>query len=101
MSATEPHPEGTVLRVKARAGGRRNELSGVQDGRLRVTVTQVPERGKANRAILKLLAKQLGVRGSQMELVAGENVPEKRLVVRGVTPSEIDRRIEEILAKLT
>lgn len=101
MSATEPHSEGTIIRIKARAGARRNGLTGIQDGRLRVSVTQAPEQGKANRAILKLLAKQLGLRGSQLELLSGQNNPEKRLLVRGAPPLEIDRLIEEKLSELT
>ena len=101
MSATELHSEGVVLRIKARAGGRLNGITGIQNGRLRVSVTQIPERGKANQAILKLLAKQLGLRGSQLELIGGENASEKRFLVRGITPQEIDRRIEDKLAKLT
>ncbi len=35
---------------------RRNEFLGEQDGALRVSVTQSPERGKANKAIVELFA---------------------------------------------
>jgi uncharacterized protein YggU (UPF0235/DUF167 family) len=95
--ALAPHPEGTVLPVRAHAGARRNEVGGEQDGMLRVSVTQAPEKGKANKAILTLLAKALGVRKSQIELTAGETSPNKRFLVRGLAPGELAARIEPLL----
>jgi len=99
--ATETHTEGTVLRIKVRAGGRGDSLAPIQNGRLRVTVTQPAERGKANRAVVKLLAKQLDVRSSQLQILRGETSAEKRLLIRGAIAEEVDRRIEEKLRELT
>ncbi len=101
MTATEPHESGTILRVKAQPGGRKNGISSLHHHQLRVAVTQVAERGKANRAIVKLLAKQLGLRGSEISLISGETAAVKRLLIRGYPPKEIDRRIEQIVAELT
>jgi len=78
----EPHPEGVVLPVRARPGARRNEVRGEQNGRLKVSVTQVAEKGKANKAILKLLGAALGVRRSQLELLSGDTSSEKRILIR-------------------
>ena len=41
---------GVVLPVKAQAGARRNAITGEHDGALKVAVSQVPEKGKANAA---------------------------------------------------
>ena len=68
----EPHADGTILPVRAHPGARRNEIRGVQDGMLKVSVTQAPEKGKANKAVIELLAKKLGLKKSQIELIAGE-----------------------------
>ena len=97
MIALEPHAEGTVLPVRAHPGARRNEIRGQQNGMLRVSVTQAPEKGKANKAIVALLAKGLALRKSQLELIAGETSPQKRFLVRDVTPEELSRRIERAL----
>jgi len=97
MIALEPHAEGTVLPVRAHAGARRNDIRGEQNGMLRVSVTQAPEKGKANKAIAALLAKGLSLRKSQLELIAGETSPQKRFLVRDVTPEELARRIEHAL----
>ena len=93
--ALEPHPEGTILPVRARAGARRNEVCGEQDGALKVSVTQAPEKGKANKALIALLSKALRVRKSQVQLIAGETSPQKRFLVRGVEPGELEDRIEQ------
>lgn len=87
------HPDGVVLPVKAQPGARKNELRGEQNGMLKVCVTQVAERGKANKAIVDVLAKELQLRRSQIELIAGELQPAKRFLVRQVTLAELAARI--------
>ena len=63
--ALEPHPDGTILPVRAQAGARRNEIRGEQDGMLKVCVTQSPEKGKANKALIGVLSRGLSLRKSQ------------------------------------
>ena len=89
----EQHAEGVVLPVRAHAGARRSELRGGQDGVLRVSVTQAPEKGKANKAIVELLAHELGLKKSQIELIAGETSPQKRFLIRDVSLDELARRL--------
>jgi uncharacterized protein len=94
----EPHADGTILPIRAHPGGRRNEIRGVQDGMLKVSVTQAPEKGKANKAVIELLAKKLGLKKSQIELIAGETSHQKRLLVRGIKSDELAERIGRALA---
>jgi len=97
MISLEPHADGTILPVRARPGARRNEIRGEQDGMLKVSVTQAPEKGKANKALVEVLAKGLSVRKGQVELVSGDTSSQKRFLIRGVTPDELSRRIEPLL----
>ena len=97
MIALEPHPEGTILPVRAQPGSRRNELRGEQDGMLKVCVTQSPEKGRANKALVELLSKSLGLKKSQIELIAGETSHQKRFMVRGITLQELAVRVEEAI----
>ena len=92
----ESHADGTILLVRAHPGARRNEIRGVQDGMLKVSVTQSPEKGKANKAVVELLSKTLGLKKSQIELVAGDTSHQKRLLVRGIDAADLARRIERI-----
>ena len=94
----EIHTAGTLLLVKAQPGARRNGPTGLQDGRLKVSVTQAPEKGKANKALIEVLAKAFGLRKSQIELVSGETSAEKKFLLRGVSPEELRPRLEAILA---
>ena len=52
-------------------------------GILRVKVTAVPEDGKANAALIKLLSKALGVPPSQISLVRGASARIKQLEISG------------------
>lgn len=94
MIRLEPHAEGTILPVRVRAGARRNEIPGEQDGMLKVSVTQSPEKGKANKALIEVLSKGLSLRKSQIELISGHTSPQKRFLVRDVTKDELAKRIE-------
>ncbi len=98
MLDLEPHADGTILPVRAHPGARRNEIRGVQDGQLKVCVTQSPERGKANKALIELLSKSLKLKKSQIELIAGETSHQKRFLVRGLKPEEFMVRIRPHLS---
>ena len=99
MIPLEPHAEGTILPVRAQPGAGRNEIRGEQDGRLKVCVTQSPEKGKANKAIVAVLSKKLSLRKSQLELIAGATSPEKRFLVYGIGPDELAAKIEQAMAE--
>lgn len=92
-----PHPEGTILPVRAQPGARKNEIRGEQEGMLKVTVTQPPEKGKANQALIGLLSQRLGLRKSQLELIAGETSHQKQVLVRDVTPEKLAQLLGERL----
>ncbi len=93
MLLLEPHSAGVVLPVRAHAGARRNMLKGIHAGALQVMVTQAPEKGKANKAILELLADTLGLRKNQLELLSGETSSQKKFLVREITAEELEQRI--------
>jgi uncharacterized protein len=99
MINLEPHPEGIILPVRAQPGSRRNEIRGEQDGMLKVSVTQSPEKGKANKALVELLSKVLALRKSQLELIAGATSHQKKFLVREITAEELKRRIEQTLGE--
>lgn len=91
------HPQGCVLPVKAQPSGKRNAITGTHNGMLKVSVTQAPEKGKANRAVAEVLCRQLGLRPAQLELIAGETSPQKRFLVRDIGSTELAARIAAAL----
>ena len=81
---------GTVrfrIRVSPRAG--KNEVGGVHGDALRVRITAPPVDGAANRAIVKLLSKRLGVAKSAVRIVQGQSGRDKLVEVEGVEVSQL------------
>lgn len=94
----EQTPDGILLPVQAQPRARKNVLSGWHAERLKVCITQAPEKGKANHAILKLLAKALGLKRSQIELVSGQTSPQKMFCIHDIAADELLTRIEAVLS---
>lgn len=92
----EANADGIVLPVRAHAGARRSELRAGAEGTLRVSVTQAPEKGKANKAIVELLAGELDLKKPQIELIAGQTVAQKRFLIRGVSLEELAHRLTRV-----
>lgn len=67
---------GATLAVRVTPRARRNAVS-LTDGGLRVHTTSVPEDGKANDAVIRLLAKALGLPRSQLTLLRGATSRDK------------------------
>ena len=97
MIELSPHAQGTIIPVHAQPGAKRNGLLGERAGALRVAVTAAPEKGKANAAIQAVLAESLGCRPSQIGLLSGETSRQKRFLVLGVSPEELQSRLAALL----
>jgi hypothetical protein len=94
MIAVSPHAEGATLAVRAQPGARKNAVLGEQAGALKVAVTAPPEDGRANAAVVEVLAGWLGVRRSRVELVAGATNRNKAVLVRGLTAADLADRVQ-------
>jgi uncharacterized protein len=69
---------GWLLDVKATPKAAHDAIAGIRNGELLVKVTAAPDKGKANAAIVSLLAGEMGVPKSAFEQVAGETSRNKR-----------------------
>ena len=67
---------GAVIAVRVTPRASRNAVT-LEGEAIRVMVTTVPESGKANAAVIKLLAKALGVAKSRLVLVRGATSRDK------------------------
>lgn len=97
--ALETTADGVILPVRAQPGSRKNAVTGVHDGRLKVAVTQVAEKGKANDAIAEVLAEALGLKPSQLKLISGQTNPLKKFLVIGENVDVLSSRIAQYLAE--
>ncbi len=74
------------VRVKAVPGASRDSFAGMLGDRVKVRISAPPEGGKANRAIIKLFAKSLGIKAAQVSIISGATNPEKIIEIIGVDP---------------
>jgi uncharacterized protein (TIGR00251 family) len=84
-----PHPaeNPVVIPVRVVPGASRSEIVGLEGTILKVRVAAPAVKDKANRALVKLLAKALGVSSSQVEIVGGHRTRRKTVQVCGIDPS--------------
>ena len=74
----------TLFSVRLTPRGGADRIEGVRDGVLHVRVAAPPVEGEANLALLRLLARELGVPSGALTIVGGERGRTKRIVVAGV-----------------
>ncbi len=97
MIALELHADGVILPVKASPGTRENAIRGAHDGQLKVSVTTAPEKGKANKAIIEVLARALQLKRGQIELIAGDTSAQKKFLVRDCSLEELSAKLAAVL----
>lgn len=83
-----PKSDGLRVRVRLQPSGRADAILGLgqdADGNtaLKATVTTVPEGGKANQALIKLLAKEWKVAKSTLEVLQGQTSRTKVMYLAG------------------
>ena len=59
----------------------------------KVAVAAAPERGRANEAVVELLAGALGLPRRDVSVISGHTAREKIVELGGLAPDEIDRRL--------
>jgi uncharacterized protein (TIGR00251 family) len=99
MIALDDHAEGVVLPVRAQPGARRTAVQGEQNGALKVVVQAPPQAGRANAALVEALREALGVKRSQVQLLAGHTGRDKRVLIRGLPRAELEKRLAALLAQ--
>jgi uncharacterized protein (TIGR00251 family) len=81
---------GVRVPVLVEPGAGRDRLYGEHDGRLKLSVTAAPERGKANKAVCKLLAARLGVSKSQVHVLSGQHSRLKEVLIERVSVDALE-----------
>lgn len=89
------------LSVRLTPNGGRDGIAGVEvnaagESHLKAKVTAVPEKGKANKMLIALLAKAIRMPKSTISIVSGDTARQKILRIDG-DPEDIIRKLEGIL----
>ncbi len=75
--------------ISVKTSSKKNGILGEADGVLKIEVTAPPVEGKANGAVVKLIAGALDVAPSRVSIVAGQKSKKKRIAVSGIDPEYI------------
>ncbi len=89
MSADTPTKDAIIALLSAKeelslrvVPGARVERTAIENGTLKIWLRTAPEDGKANKAVLAILAKLLGISVSQLEITHGQTARDKRVRVK-------------------
>jgi len=85
--------QGAAFAVRVVPRASKNEIAGQVGDAIKVRLTAPPVEGKANKALIAFLAQELGLRKSQVEIVAGETSRNKVICVLGLSPAEVEERL--------
>lgn len=88
----------TLLKCKVSPKASRNAITGWHADHLKLSVTAVPEKGKANAAVSVLLAEALGLPRSAVSVVAGHTQSVKRLRIDGLDEPSLRARLDALIA---
>jgi len=81
------------IELYCQPGAKKTCVMGWHNGRIKVALASPPVEGQANATLIKFLASTLGVRQSEVRIVAGMQSRNKRLVVSGMPTDEVSAKL--------
>jgi uncharacterized protein (TIGR00251 family) len=88
--------KGAAIAVRVTPRARRNEIVGVmRNGTIKIRLVAPPVEGKANAALVDLLADVVGVAQSRIDIVAGASGRDKLVSVMDMDAETLHQRILE------
>ena len=85
---------GTLIKVKVIPRSSRTEILGKENDIYGMKLTAPPVEGKANKAVIELLAEKLGVPKREIEIVSGKTGRLKTIRIRGLTAGEVAQALK-------
>jgi uncharacterized protein len=82
------------VRLRVSPGARKTEIAGRHGDAWKVRVAAPAEDGRANDAVLKLLAERVGLPRRALSIVSGQTSRDKVVQMAGIDAGESERRLE-------
>jgi uncharacterized protein (TIGR00251 family) len=98
MDVARDTPDGCTLALRVHPGAKRNAITGVHDGALKVSLTTPPTDGRANEALIAFLAERLRLPRARIALVSGASSRSKTVRITGLNAEEVQARLSPDLA---
>jgi len=80
---------GTLLTLRVTPGASQSSIDGIHGDLLKVRVKSPPADGKANKELLKFLARTLDIRPGNIEIIRGHKSRQKTVQITDVSPDLI------------
>ncbi len=84
------------LRLRVSAGASRRRVLGVHGGALKLSVKAPPEKGRANKDVVALVAETFGLTPADVTILSGETSPDK-VVKLALSPRQAAERYGNVL----
>ncbi len=88
----QDHPEGLLIDVRVQPKSSKNAIVGTHGGALKIKLNAPPVEGKANKALIQLIAKRLQCPKSAVEIISGQASRNKRLLVHIERDADFESR---------
>ena len=95
MIKTREMEDGIVVSVKVQPNSSKARVVGEYADQIKIAVTVAPEKGKANKAIIKLFAKWLGIKSLDIQIISGETSSDKELFIRNITEEDLNKLVSQ------
>ena len=82
------------IKIKLLPRSSKNQVMDKENEIYRIKVTSPPIDGKANKALINLLSKQMRIAKGSIEIISGKTSKNKRVRIKGLTKVEITQRME-------
>jgi len=86
-------PTSAILDVHVQPRAKKAEIVGMHGGAVKIRLQSPPVDGAANEELIRIVAKKLGLRRSDIELIGGVSSRRKRIRVNGLTVSDVLRAL--------
>ena len=90
-------PTGVKLSIKVVPGASKTRMVGLLDGALKITLAAAPEKGKANKELLRFLANLLDLPKSSLSIISGEHNARKEIFISQITPQTLQTKLQSHL----
>lgn len=87
--------DGVLLGIKVVPQSSRTRCVGEWDGRLKIAVAAPPEKGKANKAVITLLAEVLGVPRNRISIARGQSSAQKTIRIELVSVEAVAAALKQ------
>ncbi|HUU77695.1 MAG TPA: DUF167 domain-containing protein [candidate division Zixibacteria bacterium] len=89
---------GIIVKLTVKPNSKKQDFI-IDQGFLFVSVKSPPDKGKANKELIKYLSEIFNISSSNFELISGQTSRDKKLLVTGIEYTELKEKIVDYKSK--